>query len=243
MGRQASLCRPISLGRGPLARGAQLPQPRRRCRAEDSQLAQQPVAGRGLGSGGAEHARPRCRATPGRRRWDAVEHAALGGQDDRGPAQRVSAGGFRHGRASRRRARSRANPAGRGVRPWPGPAGGRIRQRPAMPGTGAGRRRRPLDQRRISAQASRRRAPRPAPASAGQLPPGRPGALGAAGQPPLLPAAAVLAGSQSSSAPPARRSLACRPPARQVDHLLRAGLAAGQSAAGGRGGNRVRAAR
>lgn len=41
------------LGRGALARGAELAQPGRRCRAEDPHLAEQPVAGRAVASGGA----------------------------------------------------------------------------------------------------------------------------------------------------------------------------------------------
>ena len=105
------------LGGRALARGAQFPQPGRRGRAEDAHLAQQPVAGGGIASGcpadlglGVEQFQDVADS-------DAGEHAALGGQDDRGPAQ--GAGAFSP--PLRRRSPSHRRPQ---LREAPGVAGG-----------------------------------------------------------------------------------------------------------------------
>ena len=183
---------------GALARGAQLPQPRRRGRAEDPHLAQQPVAGGGPGSGGAEHVGLGVQQLQDVADRDAGEHPALGGHDHRGPAQRVTCGrSSAPGRRARRRTGPRAarSPAGHGMRPWPGPAQRRIRRLTSQARDGRTMSA-PIggDQRRAAA----RQPARPGtPAAAcsqpgGQLPPGGPGGLGAAGQPALLPAVAVL---------------------------------------------------
>ena len=94
MGRQGEVVPVDHLLGGALARGAQFPQPRRRGRAEDPQLAQQPVAVRGAGPGGAEHLSLGVEQLQEVADLDAGEHAALGGQDHRGAAQRVRAGSF-----------------------------------------------------------------------------------------------------------------------------------------------------
>ena len=81
-----------------LARGAQLAQPGRRCRAEDPHLAEQPVAGGAVASGRAVHVGLGVQQLKEIPDGDAGQHAALGGQDDRGPAQRAGAGRLGHGR-------------------------------------------------------------------------------------------------------------------------------------------------
>ena len=80
--------------RGALARGAQLAQPRGRCRAEDPHLAQQPVAGGIIGPGRALHPGLGVQQLQDIADPDIGQLAAPGGQDDCGPAQRVTAGGL-----------------------------------------------------------------------------------------------------------------------------------------------------
>ena len=81
-------------------------------------------------------------------------------------------------------------------------------------------------------------------ASAGSRCHQAPGSLGAAGQPALLPAAAVLAFQpvQQRLQPPGFARAGRRPGA-QLPTCSRPCAVAGHSAAAGRGGNRVRAAR
>ena len=202
---------------GALARGAQLPQPRRRGRAEDPQLAQQPVAGSSIGPGGAEHVSLGVQQLQQVADLDVGEHPALGGHDHRGPAQRVRAGRLRPrppgiGRTAPAAGRS---PAGHGMRPWPGP-GSACRIRWDQPGQ-----RRAHD---VAAEAASSAAAACSPAGPGRAAAAShragssatrpPGGLGAAGQPALLPAAAVLVFQpvqqqpQPADAAPGRR--ACR---------------------------------
>ena len=82
--------------RGALACGAQFAQPHRCGRAEVSQLVQQPVAGSSIGPGGAAHVSLGVQQLQHVAGLDAGQCPAFGGQDHRGPAQRVSAGGLRH---------------------------------------------------------------------------------------------------------------------------------------------------
>ena len=81
-----------------LARGAQLAQPARRGRAENPHLAQQPVTGGAVAAGRAGHIGLGIQQLQHITDPDIGEHAAPGSQDDRGPAQRVTAGCFGHGR-------------------------------------------------------------------------------------------------------------------------------------------------
>ena len=171
--------------RGPLARGAQFPQPRRRCRAEGSQLAQQPVAGRGLAPGGTEHAGLGIEQLQDVADLDISEHPALGGQDHRSPAQRVMAGRLRHraagpGLAQVPEPREALRVAGCGHGP---------RQLSVVPGSDQPRQGRAhhvagdhRDQRRRqrAEPAHAREVPAARPPG-GQLPPAGPGLLGAAG--------------------------------------------------------------
>ena len=90
--------------------------------------------------------RPRCRATPGRPRPGCQRASRPWRPGSPRPGAACDGGQFSSpGRRARGHTGPRAarSPAGRGMRPWPAPAQRRIRQRPAMPGTGAPRRRRP----------------------------------------------------------------------------------------------------
>ena len=125
---------------------------------------------------------------------DAGQHAAPGGQDDRGPAQRAAAGGLRHcgiavtqGPQPRETFRVAERRHGAGQLRVITSAGRQPRQRRADD-VGADRR----DQGRDQRGHRRDRLPGPAEPVAGQLPPRGSGSIGAAGQPALLPAAAVL---------------------------------------------------
>ena len=179
-----------------LARGAQLAQPRRRCRAEDPHLAQQPVAGGAVASGRAVHAGLGVEQLQEITDGDAGERAARGGQDDRGPAQCATARRLRYGGITVTqgpqlretvRVAQRGHAAGQlAVIAFAccQPSQGRAHDVGAD-GCDQGR-----DQRRCR----RDRVPgplvQPVPC---QLPPRGCGSIGAAGQPALLPAAAVLA--------------------------------------------------
>ena len=79
------------LGRA-LPRSAQLAQPGRRCRAEDPHLAEQPVAGGAVTSGRTADVGLGVQQLKEIPDGDAGHHAALGGQDDRSPAQRAGPG-------------------------------------------------------------------------------------------------------------------------------------------------------
>jgi hypothetical protein len=215
----------------PLARGAQFPQPRRRCRAEGPQLAQQPVAGRGLASGGTGHAGLGVEQLQDVADLDASEHPALGRQDHRGPAQRVIPGGFRHRAAGpvvaqvpQPREALRVTVCGHGPRQLSVTSGSdQPRQGRAHHVAGDHR-----DQRRRqrAEPAHAREVPATRPPGR-QLPPGAPGLLGAAGQPPLLPAVTVLVLQPVQQQAPPSLMPACRTPARQVFHLIPVGPGSG----------------
>ena len=179
-----------------LARGAQLAQPGRRCRAEDPHLAQQPVTGGAIASGRAVDAGLGVQQLKDIPDSDAAQRAALGGQDDCGPAQRAAACGLRHGGIT---VTQRPQPReafgvtehghGTGQLAVIASAGYQPRQGRAQDVGADG-----CDQCRD--QRGHRRDTMPGPPvqpAAGQLPPRRSGSIGAAGQPALLPAAAVLA--------------------------------------------------
>ena len=237
------------LGGRALPRGAQLAQPGRRCRAEDPHLAQQPV----------ELAAPSLLAAP----WtsasvssssrtipdgDVGQHAALGGQDDRRPAQRAGAGRLDTAAAEppSHSARSRANPSG--SRNADMARASSACSHP--PATSQAR-----DGRTTSAPTAVIKAETSAevtgPAGPGRRfsqPPGSCRHAAPAASAPLasqrccqLPPSWPC--SQSSSSP--QRDPACpgRRPARCSCTCSRACVLAGQSAAGARGGKRVRAAR
>ena len=112
MGRRASWWRSI------ISSGVRWPAVRSwrsrawRCPPEDPHLAQQPVAGRAVASGRAVHLSLGVQQLQNIPDGDAVQRAAPGGQDDRGPAQRVTAGGFGPAGSLSHRARSRAKPSG-----------------------------------------------------------------------------------------------------------------------------------
>ncbi len=185
------------LGGCALACGAQFPQPGRRGRAEDAHLAEQPVAGSGVTPGCPVHAGLDVQQFEEITDGDGGEHAALGGQDDRGPAQR--AGRFRRGCAlvsftERPQLREPPRVAGGGHRAGQPAVVTSAGGQPAQRGTqdiGADR----ADQRwRQQDQTAGSRPAGPRQPAAGQLCPGGPRSLSAAGQPAFLPAAAVLAG-------------------------------------------------
>jgi hypothetical protein len=217
--------------RSPLARGAQFPQPAGRCRAEGPQLAKQPVTGRGRGPGGAEHAGLGVQQLQQVADPDAVEHPALGGHDHRGPPHRMGAGGCRH-RAARPvlaqvpepREALRVAECGHGARQFgvaSGPDQPGKRRAHYVAGDHRDQRRR---QRAGPAHAREVPAARP---PGGQLPPGGPGLLGAACQPPLLPAVTVLVLQPVQQQAPPCLMPACGCPARQVFHLIPAGPGGG----------------
>ena len=216
---------------GPLARGAQFPQPARCCGAEGSQLAQQPVAGRRPGAGGAEDVSLGVEQFQEVADHDVGEHPALGGHDHRGPAQRAGAGGCRRraggpGLAQLRKLREalRVAECGHGACQL-AVASGSDQPRQGRAHHVAGDHR---DQRRRqrAEPAHTREVPAGRPPG-GQLPPGGPGLLGAAGQPALLPAVTVLVLQpvQQQSLP--SLMAACGHPARQVGHLIPAGPGGG----------------
>ena len=86
------------LGGRALPRGAQLAQPGRSCRAEDPHLAEQPVAGGAVASGRTVDVGLGVQQLKEIPDGDVGQHAALGGQDDRSPAQRAGAGRLGYGR-------------------------------------------------------------------------------------------------------------------------------------------------
>ena len=183
------------LGRA-LAGGAQLAQPGRRCRAEDPCLAQQPVAGGTVAAGRAVHPGLGIQQFQQIPDPDIGQRAAPGGQDDRGPAQRVAAGCFRHGRVAvaycpqpREPVRVADRGDGAGQLAVITSAGRQPRQRRPHDVGADGR-----DQRRDQRGYRRDRVPGPPQPVARQLPPSGCGSVGAAGQPALLPAAAILSG-------------------------------------------------
>ena len=250
MGRQASWCRSISSSgvRWPAVRSW-----RSRSGAAGPKIPvarSSPVAGGAVSPGGTMDAGLGVQQLKEIAEGDVGEHAALGGHHDRGPLQRVVAG--RGGRGHARIAVAyRPQPCEsfgcRGLRPWRG-QGRRAGSRPppARPARAARRQRRsprsvPLPARR------RRRAP-----GMSRLPGHRAGSCHQ-----LIPASsAPLASQRCCQLPPSwpssqSSSTTCprMAPARgtAAQQMLctwsRPHRVAGQSAAGGRGGKRVRAAR
>ena len=202
-----------------LPRGAQLAQPGRRCRAEGPHLAEQPVAGGAVTSGRAVDVGLGVQQLKQIPDGDVGQHAALGGQHDRRPAQRAGAGrlGLAAAEPPSHSACSRANPSGSRSADMARassacshpPATSQAREGRTMPAPTA------VIKAETSAEVTGTSRPdRWFSQQPGSLPPRNPGGIGSAGQPALLPAAAFLGRQpvqQCPQRPPARAAGRERP--------------------------------